>query len=251
MQSPILSATLATLVLIPLGSTTAQQRGARVEGAVTDAVSGRRLEGVAVIIAGDLVGATDSRGRFVVAAVPLGEHRVQVTRIGYRPKTLRLPIAPDDAGGRVFVDVMLEPLPVGLEAVVVRGDTTSLVAYGLYADFYRRRRMGMGGRFITARDIERRSPLQISDMFLTIPGAWLSYTAFGDRSFTFRSVAAGALRGRCAPAVFLDHVRMTGWLSLDDIVTPERVEGIEVYAGDLMVPLQFSGGCGAIVIWTR
>ncbi len=44
--------------------------------------------------------------------------------------------------------------------------------------------------------------------------------------------------------------------SLDDVVNPETVEGIEVYRTAAQVPAEFGGSgiftrCGVLVIWTR
>ena len=61
------------------------------------------------------------------------------------------------------------------------------------------------------------------------------------------------LRG-CAPAVFIDGIRVRGGASsIDDLVSPIEIAGIEVYRGP-EVPVEFSGpgsGCGAILIWTQ
>ena len=52
----------------------------------------------------------------------------------------------------------------------------------------------------------------------------------------------------CYPAVWLDGV-LTNMIDLDD-VSPQTVEGLEVYQG-AGAPLRFSTDCGAIIIWTQ
>jgi hypothetical protein len=232
------------------------QRAASVSGSVTDATSRRSVEGAIVQFSDGLVAVTDRRGDFKIKVVPAGTYRVRVSRIGYRPKRIDLPIDRDDR--TLYMEVSLEPLPVQLEPVVVRGDTSTIVAYGRrLAEFYRRRHQGIG-RFITRQDIDRRSPNRVSDLFWNVPGAWISYDPLGQASVTFRGMftgfGGGALGGfgRCPAAWYIDGMRMpTDMGSLDNWVLPEQVEGIEVYNGIATVPLEFYGGCGAIVVWTR
>lgn len=239
---------LVLSLAMPLAGALAQQPKATVTGSVTDATTRRKLEGVNVRFSDTLSAVTDRRGMFEVRRVAVGTHTLRVTRVGYRPKTLTIPVGADDR--TLHVVTTLEPLPVELAPVVIRGDTTSLVAYGRLADFYRRRHMGLGARFITRADIERRNPFRISQMFWTIPGAWFNYDSYGQTFITFRRAAS--LRGPCPPAVFLDGAYVASWVGLDDLVVPEQVEGIEIYVGDLWMPPEFAGrGCGAIVIWTR
>jgi hypothetical protein len=59
----------------------------------------------------------------------------------------------------------------------------------------------------------------------------------------------------CRPAVYLDGLRypLRGE-SIDHIVNPMDIEGIEVYSNPAEVPVEYQGpgsSCGAIVIWTR
>ena len=62
------------------------------------------------------------------------------------------------------------------------------------------------------------------------------------------------LRG-CEPAVFIDGVRIRGGAAtIDELVSPLDIAGIEIYRGPADVPVEFGGpgtNCGAIVIWTR
>ena len=58
----------------------------------------------------------------------------------------------------------------------------------------------------------------------------------------------------CVPTLFLDGVQSPIFNgTIDDLVDPSDVEGIEVYAHSSSVPIQFSygNGCGVIVVWTR
>ena len=60
----------------------------------------------------------------------------------------------------------------------------------------------------------------------------------------------------CVLSVFIDRMRytMTDGMSIDDMVNPTNVRGVEVYLGAAEVPVEFRNSqsvCGAVVIWTR
>lgn len=247
MRSHGLVAALVVPLLVSASEARAQQPKATVAGSVADATSRRGLEGVTISVGDGLTGVSRSRGQFEIKHVPVGTHQVRVSRIGYRAKTFEVPVAADDR--TIYLTVSLEPLPVELDPVVIRGDTNTVVAYGRMADFYRRKRMGWG-RFITRQDIERWNPFRVSDVLRTQPGVWIRHNGYGQAEVSFRGY--GALRP-CPPAIYLDHMRVPGdfGFGIDDWVLPQDVEGIEIYNGFSITPAEFWGGCGAIVIWTR
>jgi hypothetical protein len=53
--------------------------------------------------------------------------------------------------------------------------------------------------------------------------------------------------------VYLDGTQVAdGYTSLDDMVPPQQVAAIEVYAGVAGAPAQYqSNGCGVILVWTK
>ena len=61
------------------------------------------------------------------------------------------------------------------------------------------------------------------------------------------------MRGGCRPDLVLDGVplRPLASLAIDDYLTSQEVEAIEVYRG-VETPFRFgSSPCGAVVVWTR
>ncbi len=183
-------AVLACSLVMPIAGARAQRPRATVSGSVTDATSQRPIDGVTVSFADGLTGVSRGRGRFEIKHVPVGTYQVRVARIGCRAKTFEVPVAAADR--TIYLSVSLEPLPVELEPVVVRGDTTTVVAYGRMADFYRRKRQGFG-RFITRQDIERRTPFRVSNLLWTIPGTWIRYDQFGQPVVSFRGYQRASL----------------------------------------------------------
>ncbi len=60
------------------------------------------------------------------------------------------------------------------------------------------------------------------------------------------------LRGGCTPIVVLDGLRLGNPIRIDDILTVNEVEALEVYQGS-ETPIQYTNitTCGVIMLWTR
>ena len=86
-------------------------------GTVTDAETGAPLEGAHVFIATSMNGAvTDANGRYRLGGVPVGAHRLYVSRLGYEPQPLDVLLR---RGGMHVFDFALGPSVVELGEVVV------------------------------------------------------------------------------------------------------------------------------------
>jgi hypothetical protein len=222
------------------------QRRATVSGGVKDAATGAQLSGVRVEVGDSLSAATDPKGQFRLEGVRPHVYGVRLSLDGYRSKALSVEVRKNDR--RVFVAATLEPLVTAPDSLVIKGDTTSVVAYEPYVDFYRRRHLGLG-YFFTSRDIERLQPARATDLLRSVHGAWFSYDRRGEAFVSFHlgpSPASG-----CEPAIYLDGARAGGgFISLDALVHPGRIEGMEVYTGLPLRPMDFPDLC-AIVVWTR
>jgi TonB family protein len=65
------------------------------------------------------------------------------------------------------------------------------------------------------------------------------------------------MRGRrCDPLVWFDGQPLVGGFPDLDAISPESIEGIEIYSGVATIPPELmgprdAGGCGVIVVWTR
>ncbi len=99
----------------------AQPVGATLTGTVRDAETGAPLPGVNVFLAETTLGtATDARGRFVIEHVPLGQHRLYASMVGYeaaaRDTVLRRTRRP------YVVHVRLTPDVLALEGVTVEAE---------------------------------------------------------------------------------------------------------------------------------
>jgi hypothetical protein len=118
------------------------------------------------------------------------------------------------------------------------------------AGFYNRSQRRRQGHFITRDIIDQARASRTTDLLRRVPG------------LAFRQTRKGgyALRGRgdCEPQVYLDgmDVSMFGTATtVDDLVRPEDLEGVEVY-GSSTIPVEFvrnhpGDECGAVMLWTR
>ena len=90
---------------------------ATLTGTVTDSTTGAPLEGAHVFIAVSMTGAvTDANGRYELGGVPVGAHRLYVSRLGYEPEPRDVLLR---RGGQHVFDFDLAPSAIELGEVVV------------------------------------------------------------------------------------------------------------------------------------
>jgi hypothetical protein len=187
--------------------------------------------------------ATDTAGNFVLRAPAAGSYHLRAERMGYRT-AMTPPLELEDKD-TLRVEFRLSVEAVELNPITVTG--YSRRPPGPLGGFYDRARRGGFGRFITREQIERQHPSQTTDLLRTVAGIQLTPARFGGR-YNVR------MRGGCAPRVYLDGIpiRMAG-TTIDDLVQPSELEGIEIYRSSAEVPGEFSSlsSCGAIALWTR
>jgi hypothetical protein len=187
-----------------------------------------------------------------------GEYRLRATGSGFREvvtPALQLTYR-DSVGVEVRLrtgTVLLAPLQI-----VARPNARQHLSHGL--DNYRHRQTNnVGGRFLSREQVLRRSPRRLTDV-LPQSGVQVTGTSvFFNRQF-------------CSPMIWLDGVQMTrpaggnafqryrspppgqSAFEVINMVSPQDVEGIEIYAGRSTAPAEFAGSgaeCGVIAIWTR
>lgn len=204
-----------------------------VAGASVELIGGGGVKGQAV---------TDSVGEFLIAVEDAGSYRVSVRRVGYSPATSRT--FPVDRGDTTILVMRLVAgtiLLAPIEAVAkARRLPATLVA------FYDRVEENRSGRFLTRDEIDRRRAMRTSDLLRGLGGISIQPTRRGGT----RARARG-----CEPLVYIDGVYVpTYGMSLDDLVRPQDLEGIEIYSAASLPPSfvrQRAPSCGAILFWTR
>ena len=143
--------------------------------------------------------------------------------------------------------VELEPLDVRVRPPVRRGKM---------AGFHRRRSRGMG-EFITRREIESRDPMRLSDLVHLASGVQtIPYgDASGRRHVEISRAAFLEDTNVCRIQYWIDGVPFPGVNRFElDELSPDDVQGIEIYRGPSEIPPQFNrrgSQCGVVLVWTR
>lgn|GEM_PF-2265408 len=186
---------------------------------------------------------TDTAGLFTIPVEDAGRYRLSVRRVGFEPILTASFVVDRQDTTHVLLrlvagTVMLAPVQAIAQA---RSLPPTLVA------FYDRVEENRAGRFITRDQLDARKALRASDLLRTIAGMRIVSTRRG---------TAVRTREGCEPMIFVDgmYVPLNG-MSLDDIVQPQSLEGVEVYSGPSSLPPSFvrirAPGCGAVLFWTK
>lgn len=221
-----------------------QQRPGTISGVVTAVGTGEPLLGVQVVVTGTKIWTlTNADGTFQLRNVPPGKHIVEVKHPNRAPLAFPVTLEP---GQNLELAVRLETTSVPLPEFVVEGQPVAPPPK--MAGFYTRKGSGQG-YFVTREDIEKRNPRVLSDMLRSVPG--LRIVCDGGhcrvRSFT----ETRRIMGGCPIQYFLDGLPFMGDV---DELTPDQVEGIEIYRGSASIPPEFNTGtamCGVIALWSR
>ncbi len=221
-------------------------------GRVTDRQSGRPVAAAVVTVHGGRARAqTDAQGYFALDDVMPGDQVVEISHLGFEPVTEVVSVVADRT---VDLRVELSADPISLAPLVV----TALRDRRLEIRGYFERRVwgertGLG-HFLDAASIQRANPAATSRLLRDVPGVEVRCTGA-------RDCLVGSTRG---PDCEQMSVYINGSLALgdtrrdpvtiDELVRPSEIAGVEVYPSPSSVPAEFSGlsgRCGAIVVWTR
>jgi hypothetical protein len=185
-------------------------------------------------------------GSFVLVAPAPGDYQVAATRVGYESLLSNaFHLNAQDSAALVFRltsdAVVLQP---------VRATSTQRRPAARLAGFYERSRRNRAGRFLTRDVIDAANASRTSDLLRRVPG------------LQFRPTRKGGLavrgRGGCEPTVYIDGMDVSMYrdaVTVDDMVSPGDLEGVEVY-GSAAIPVEFvrntpGNQCGAVMFWTK
>jgi Carboxypeptidase regulatory-like domain/TonB-dependent Receptor Plug Domain len=208
--------------------------------------NGQPISGAQVIVLGTGVSTTtNDAGHFELNALPGGTRTVEARALGYLPAR-----AVVDLAGRHAATAELElaaQTPI-LEAVTVFGRAPARADAQGFAE----RSRGFFGRFITADQIARSGAMSVPDLLRIVPGLRVTQMT-GSPMSTVLSRGEAGFSSSCMPAVYLDgNFIAEGASSLDNLMRPSDIGGIEVYVDGNTAPAQYQrGACGSIVIWSR
>lgn len=238
-----------------------ETRAVEIRGRVLDARSLEPVPGALIYVL-DSYGNPMARritgdfGEFAVEVRRLAGVRLQAGRMGYA--TVETPFL--DFGGHHYfmVEILLDVEAVLLAPLEVVARGFRLERSPLFEGFDHRSQLGFGS-FFTRAEIESLRPLRVTDLLQRIPGVFLSGSGAGHRRIvTMSRTPVGRGGGACPVQIFLDGMLVTragaGDISVDELVTPEALEGMEVYRGLSTVPAEFlnsNAHCGVVALWTR
>jgi hypothetical protein len=227
-----------------------QPTAGHLEGSVRLASDLTPLVGARVMIAElDLSALSDSAGYFRIEDVPAGEHEVIVgflSMVSQASPGVTATIREDRTTEvELLLDIAVLPVPalvVEIEALVERGKMRG----------FERRRATTFGRFITRQEIERLKPSRLSQLFYGVPGVRIIRSPTDPSTRILSTTRSG---GVCAMDHYLDGIRqpLNSGFTID-LLPPDDIEGIEIYAGSSRSPAIFSyrgARCGVVAIWTR
>lgn len=189
-------------------------------------------------------------GVFELRSDASGMVRLEVKHLGFANwETANFALA-SDALIEVEVKLGIEAIPLEPLTVISRrsaGDP------GMFALEQRMTDPTMtGGYFLTKADLDRRPAATPSGLVIGTPG--MSVRPAGNTGGLDRSVI---MSGDCVARTFIDGVRydQTGMTSVDDLLSRDALQGVEVYPRPRAAPPQYQDltnpGCGVVLFWTR
>ena len=240
-----------------IGAAGAQARvfSSSVAGVVEDSM-GSPIIGAEVFLPG-----SDSRtrsgpgGTYRLVGLPPGPVLLTVRRLGYLSQTQTIMLREGEVS---YVDLTLPEVV----SPVVQLPTAMIVAQPrairsvFQQGFILRKLNHPGGVFFDREDISRMNPRYTSDVFRMSTGLNSVRDRRGQTQWFMRGATGTA---SCPARFFIDgmSVALMG-MSIDELVNPTDVEGIEIYKGMSSVPGEFSGKsinddsrCGVVAIWTK
>jgi iron complex outermembrane receptor protein len=242
---------LALAFLTPRPCQAQEQQGrqlagtAAVVGIVTAAQTGEPLMGIQVVIRGSRRWAiTNQDGAFRLDSLKPGPLVLEFRHPNRAAIVQNLTLEADQT---TELAVRVDTRTVALPEVVIEGREREPAAK--MSEFNSRKAAGHGGYFVTRKDIEERQPRVLSDLLRRVPGLRVDCDFGTCRVTSFSETRR--IMGGCPIQYFLDGIPFLGDL---DEMTPDQIEGIEVYRGSSSIPPQFNTGtsmCGVIAIWSR
>lgn len=228
--------------LSPPASAETPRASATVRGTVRDPY-GAPLAGARVRLWGEVRETrSNERGEFVLGGLPSGTRMLELRALGYAPRRELVDLVPVLD---VVVDLPLEEFPTTIDTVRVFGARPD--ARDPLAGFARRRALAQGF-FLDPDQVERRRPLNFSDLLRGIAGVDI-VTIGGARAVVMRALDG---LGDCEPELVVDGLRVPRYDgSIDDLIPASVIQAIEVYPRRMQAPAEYQSlTCGSVVIWT-
>ncbi len=242
---------LALLVLHPalLPAQQAGPDGSRIVGTVVDAGSREPIAAATVLLAGTGVSrVTDAEGRFRFEGLSPGTYALSVRHVAYRERGVEVEVEGEGMLYEVVIQLSVDAIP--LDPIVVSGRRDGPLA-GTRDRIEWMERVGLGTHF-DRQAIEESRASRLTHLLARMPGVQIRGGGQG-------AGGAGLFlnpQRNCQPSVYVDGIRspLFGG-SVDDLVSLNEVESVEVYRRLSELPGEFADDlarrCGAVVVSTR
>ncbi|HEY0809759.1 MAG TPA: TonB-dependent receptor plug domain-containing protein [Longimicrobiales bacterium] len=193
-------------------------------------------------------GLSDSTGVFQLVVRAPGKYRLRVSHVAF--KVLDTQVFSVGPGEALSIEVRLTTATIPLDPLVVLARTT----HSRLAEFQQRLVTHSSGRFITRDQIERHTSTRTTDLLRSVPGVQLLEVRppGGSRPRSLVRVRGGGTS--CEPALFIDGVSVRQGVdsTIDDLLSPAMLSGVEVYTSTSAAPARYAlpGACGVVLFWT-
>jgi hypothetical protein len=235
----LIASTLIALVCLAPAAT-AQDKTGTVNLVLVDDETGDPVQGASIGIK-DKEGSwtTDASGRVSIKEVAAGRVELEIRAIGFMPRKDHLSLQAGQTVERRFgLEFTGDKMPELI--VTTRREKLS----GRYQDFHRRQAAG-SGYFIMWDEIKRKGYTRLGDALRNVRGVRTECRT------THSCVIEMSRSENCPPAAVFVDGREADYFGPNTPIGD--VYGIEVYRGAGEIPGEFAGtgGCGAVVIWTK
>jgi hypothetical protein len=241
---------LSLVLIFFCGRATAQTvRGVVVEDSTRTPIHGATVELVAANLTKVATTLTDTAGAFVLRANAPGKYTLQLAHPSYASNG-------SDTIALGSGEVLMVQLRMGRQAIKLAPVVVTSRGNARVGGFYDRLQRGGFGTYITRADIDKRPGAhRATDLLQGVAGVELTPIRRGRGSSMANIISMRGSGRRCPPAIFINGapMRQIGDSGVDDFLTPNSLEAIEVYRGAGGTPGEFQqpGTCGAVVFWTR
>jgi hypothetical protein len=239
------AAALLSAALVVAGSMSAQSApvtGA-IDGIVTDTLLHPLGDATVSVFGSSLQVVTGANGRFRIADIAPGAYILFARRDGFEAASAKVEVA----GGETFrASFSLERSTTPTASKDAKGRLALNMA-----EFDERRKMGFG-QSMTQDEIEKRNTDYATELMRLFEGVQVApVTLDGKMSWTVKS---GTLAQPCDPVFWIDGTPLPTPVNLDNLPSPHKLAGIEVYLGAENVPPRFAPNgdvCAVILMWTK
>jgi hypothetical protein len=239
---------LLGFLLVPTAAQAQTINGVVVEEGTRTPISGAVVELLAPGGRISSTAQTDSAGTFLLRPHSSGNFIIRLSHIAYAAVISdTLTLKPEES---IRIELRMAGTTIPLEPLIVTARS-----HARLEGFYERMRRSGSGRFLTRSEIERRPGARSTDLLRDMPGVEIVPVRQGLSGMSVNFIAMRGGLGRCAPTIYIDGMLAKQFpeSGVDDLLTPEMLEGVEVYTSFASAPSPISslGNCGVVAFWTR